>query len=89
MGTENEGKAVPLTSMLFWTRTMEGAGAGGGFTPVPVRLMVWGLFEAVSCTDRVPVRVPVAVGVKVTLMMQDWPTASVEGLTGQGAVAVA
>src|SRR5437667_11407117 len=48
MGTENEGKAVPLTSMLFWTRTMEGAGAGGGFTPVPLRLLVWGLFEAVA-----------------------------------------
>jgi hypothetical protein len=31
----------------------------------------------------VPVRVPVAVGVKVTLKTQLWPTASVRGVKGQ------
>ena len=37
-----------------------------GKTPVPVNAAVWGLFEAVSVTFRVAVRVPAAPGVKVT-----------------------
>lgn len=38
--------------------------------PVPVRLMVCGLLLALSVMVTVPVRVPVAVGWKVTLMVQ-------------------
>jgi hypothetical protein len=38
--------------------------------PVPVRLTVCGLPEALSVTLKVPVRVPDAVGVNVTLMVQ-------------------
>ena len=34
--------------------------------PTPVRLTVWGLVESPSTRVRVPVRVPPAVGVKVT-----------------------
>lgn len=38
--------------------------------PVPVRLDVWGELLALSDTLKVPVRVPVCVGVKVTLILQ-------------------
>ena len=38
--------------------------------PVPVRLTVWELPDALSVIVTIPVRVPVAVGVKVTLMVQ-------------------
>ena len=37
--------------------------------PVPVRLMVCGLFEPLSVIVTVPVWVPVAVGVKVTVIV--------------------
>jgi hypothetical protein len=33
-----------------------------GFKPVPLRLVICGLFEALSVKVRVPVRVPVAFG---------------------------
>jgi hypothetical protein len=42
-------------------------------TPVPVRLMVWGLGVALSVMVMAPVRVPVAVGVKLTLIVQFAP----------------
>jgi hypothetical protein len=38
--------------------------------PVPVKLIVWGLPTALSVMVITPVRVPVAVGVKVTLIVQ-------------------
>jgi hypothetical protein len=41
-----------------------------GATPVPVRLTVCGLPLALSVMVRVPLRTPVAVGVKVTLIVQ-------------------
>ena len=41
-----------------------------GYLPVPVRLEVCGLFEALSDTLNVPVLVPTAVGVNVTLIVQ-------------------
>ena len=40
-----------------------------GATPVPVRLRVWGLFEAVSVTVRVPLSAPTTLGVNITLMV--------------------
>ena len=40
---------------------------------------VWGLLLALSVTVNVAVRDPVAVGVKVTLMVQVAPVAKVEG----------
>ena len=43
--------------------------------PVPVRLTVWGLPVALSVTVIVPGWLPVAVGVKVTLMEQLAPAA--------------
>jgi hypothetical protein len=44
--------------------------------PVPVRLRVWGVLEALSLIVTVPVRLPVAVGLKVTLMVQLPPAAT-------------
>jgi len=38
--------------------------------PTPVKLMVWGLSLALSVIVTLPVRVPMAVGVKVTAMVQ-------------------
>ena len=47
-----------------------------GAVPVPVRLTVCGLPEALSVMLKVPVRIPEAVGVNVTLMVQLAPTAT-------------
>ena len=40
------------------------------YVPVPVKLDVCGLLLALSLTFKCPVRVPFAVGVKVTLIVQ-------------------
>ena len=69
MFTEKEVRAAPLTSMLFWTCTKASPGPTA-VVPVPVTLVVWGLLLALSVTLRVAVRVPAAVGVKVTLIVQ-------------------
>src|SRR5438094_3550547 len=45
-------------------------------TPLPVRLIFWGLPVALSVMVTLPVRVPVAVGLKVTLIAQLEPGAS-------------
>ena len=45
-------------------------------TPVPVRLTVCGLLLALSAMVMAPVRLPTAVGVKVTLMVQLAPAAT-------------
>ena len=42
-------------------------------SPVPLKLAVWGLPEALSETLSVPVRVPAAAGEKVTLILQLLP----------------
>jgi len=47
-----------------------------GETPDPVKLIVWGLFEALSVMVTVPVRVPVVVGAKSTLIAQLAPAAT-------------
>ena len=44
---------------------------------------VWGLLLALSVTVNIALRDPVAVGVKVTLMVQVALAAKVEGLMGQ------
>jgi len=41
-----------------------------GMSPVPVALIVWGLVIALSLTAIVPLRVPPAVGAKVTEIVQ-------------------
>ena len=45
--------------------------------PVPVKSMDCGLVPASSVTDKVPVLVPIAVGLNVTVMTQEVPAASV------------
>ena len=58
--------------------------AGGGNTgdwgvvPVPERLTVWGLPAALSVTMTAAVRVPCAAGLKVTLMVQLAPAATLD-----------
>ena len=47
-----------------------------GSVPVPVSGQVWGLFAALSEIVRVPERVPIAVGVKDTLIVQLAPGAT-------------
>src|SRR5438552_3182368 len=76
MGTENEVKAAPLTSMLFWTRTKAGGEPPVEPAPMPVRLAVCGLPLALSVMYSDEPRVPVASGVNVTLIVQLAPTAS-------------
>lgn len=81
--------AVPLLVSLSVTEAVEeptvcepkvidvGANKVAPAVPVPVRLTVWGLPEALSVIERVPFLVPTAVGVKVTLNVQLVFTASV------------
>ena len=45
-------------------------------TPVPESEAVWGLSGALSATERIAERVPLALGVKITLMEQLAPAAS-------------
>jgi hypothetical protein len=42
-------------------------------TPLPLKVMVWGLFVALSVIVTAPVTIPVFVGVKVTEMVQFLP----------------
>jgi len=58
------------------------AGAGGA-VPVPLNPTLCGLPLALSVTFKLAVRIPVAVGVKLTLMVQLAPAAIVLGLSGQ------
>src|SRR5438874_13803807 len=63
-----------------------GTGEGerlGEAIPVPDTPAVWGLLLALSVTVNVALREPVAVGVKVTLIVQVPFAARVEALTGQ------
>ena len=46
------------------------------YVPLPLRLIDWGLFGALSLRVTVPVRVPVAVGVNFTLIVQLAPAAT-------------
>ena len=52
-------------------------------TPLPLRASACGLPLALSVIDTVALRLPVAVGVKVTLMVQFDPAANVFGPRGQ------
>jgi hypothetical protein len=74
-----------LVSVTVWGGLVVPTGSDGkvsgadnptmGPVPVPVRLTVCGLFKALSEMVREPVRVPTAVGVKVTLIVQLEPAA--------------
>ena len=57
--------------------------AGAGVTPVPLKLTLCGLPEALSVIVTLALRAPLAEGVKVTLIVQLDPAVSVLGLIGQ------
>jgi hypothetical protein len=63
----------------FWEANVrlegETVNAGVLFAPVPESDTFCGLFEAESVKVKVPVRVPAAVGVKITLTVQLEPAA--------------
>src|SRR6266699_802376 len=64
----------------FWFPN-DGTGEGerlGSTVPVPDTPEVWGLLLALSVTVNVALRDPVAVGVKVTLIVQFAPAATLE-----------
>lgn len=71
---------APLVVPTVWLEKIKLAGAkltaGPAATPVPVRLTVFGLSVALSEMLRLPLRVPVAVGVKNTLTVQFAPAAT-------------
>ncbi len=50
-----------------------------GYFPLPVSAIFCTLLRAESLIDKVPVRVPVCVGEKVTLIVQLFPTVSLAG----------
>ena len=70
------GLVVP-TSWLAKVR-LAGDSPAAGATPLPLKATVCGLALASSVTDRVPFRVPVAVGVKLTLILQLVPAFKLE-----------
>ncbi len=61
-----------LVVLTFWPANVKVAGdkLTADAIPVPVRPTVWGLPLALSVIVMAPVRVPVAVGVNVTLIVQ-------------------
>ena len=60
---------VLLPTTTLPNDTLVGLSVTGG-VPVPESATLCGLFLALSVIDTVPVRVPVAVGVNVTLIVQ-------------------
>src|SRR6266487_5804815 len=62
--------------VVSFSQPKSGTGEGerlGSAVPVPDRLAVCGLLVALSVTVKAPLRVPVAVAVKVTLIVQFAP----------------
>lgn len=59
----------------------------GGAVPLPVRATTCGLEAPLSTMVRVPLRIPMALGLKVTEISHAAPGARVAGLTGQLLVA--
>jgi hypothetical protein len=55
-----------------------GESVAPGPAPVPVRLAVWVVGLALSVTVTVPVLCPLAVGLKLTLMLQEAPATTLE-----------
>ena len=73
-----EALVVPIETLPKFNLEVDRLTAGAPLTPEPVRLVVCGLPAALSLTERMAVRVPVAVGVNVTLIEQLPPAPKVE-----------
>jgi hypothetical protein len=71
---------APLVVPTVWLENVKPAGAkltaGAAATPVPVKVTVFGLSLTLSEMLRIPLRVPVVVGVKTTLTVQFIPAAT-------------
>src|SRR5437868_4651428 len=77
-----------LVVPVFWFPKLRLVGlkltpGAGALIPLPLRATVWGLPLALSVMLTLALRVPIAVGVKVTLMVQEAPAARVLELLGQ------
>ena len=81
---------APLVVPTVWLPKLTLVGlsvtAGAETTPVPLSVTVCGLPVALSVMLTLALRAPDAAGVKVTLMAQFAPAASVLGLSGQAEV---
>jgi hypothetical protein len=72
---------TPCAGLLLFTSwplnvSMVGASPTAAAIPLPLTPAVWGLLPALSVTVRLALRVPVALGVKVTLIVQLEPAAT-------------
>src|ERR1700674_5026931 len=76
---------APLVVLIVWLAKVRlpVLRLTAGAVPVPLNATVCGLPLASSAIETLAVRLPVAVGVKVALIVQLAPTASVLGLIGQ------
>jgi hypothetical protein len=75
---------APLLVFTTWLANDNDVGvAVTGRIPDPVSVVICGLLLALSVTIKLPVRVPNALGVNVTLIEQDAPAASTPGDMGQ------
>jgi hypothetical protein len=68
--------AVVVPSATTPKGTDVGENVATGPVPVPVKVADWGLPEALSVMVTAALRAPVAVGLKVTLMVQFAPAAT-------------
>ena len=73
------GALVAFTVSEPKLRRLAESDTAGAPSPMPPRMMVWGLLAALSAMLTAPYRLPTAVGVNVTLIVQVAPIARVEG----------
>src|SRR5271167_355293 len=66
-----------LTVEVTWPFGVTGVAESPKSAPLPAKVTIWGLPAALSVMVRVPVTVPTAGGVNVTLMVQLLPAARV------------
>lgn len=72
-----------LMDPKFWVVGLRLAVDPPELVPVPVNVALCGLFDALSLTVSVPVSVPVAAGLKVTVIVHEVFAARVCGEIGQ------
>ena len=77
-----------LVEPTFWLPKLTSVGfrltRGAAVAPAPLSATDWGLSVAKSVKVRVALRAPRAPGVKVTLIVQELPAASVTAAAGAG-----
>src|SRR5438874_444914 len=84
LGFESVTALAALVAPTFWLPNVSEVGERrGGAIPVPDTTAVCGLLLALSVTVKIALRVPVAVGVKVTLMVHFPSPRTADVLGGQ------